>query len=93
MAYSIPTDEVREKTKGMLVVEMNMGQMLDDVIGITKGKCPVKFYGRAGGPVPMPEEILAQIENMVNDGIPTDVHPRDVWYDELVETLGLEFED
>ena len=82
-----------EKTKGMLVVEMNMGQMLDDVIGITKDKCPVKFYGRAGGPVPMPEEILEQIENMVNDGIPSDVHPRDVWYDELVETLGLEFED
>ena len=82
-----------EKCKGMLVVEMNMGQMLDDVMSITKGNCPVKFYGRAGGPVPMPEEILQQIENLAAEGVPADVHPRDLWYDELVKTLGLEFED
>ena len=81
------------KVKGMLVVEMSMGQMLDDVLRITRGKCPVKFYGRAGGPVPMPEEIFEQIEVMVDNGIPTDVHPRDVWYQELVETLGLKFEE
>jgi 2-oxoglutarate ferredoxin oxidoreductase subunit alpha len=82
-----------EKVKGMLVVEMNAGQMLDDVISLTKGKCPIKFYGRPGGVVPMPEEILAQIQDLTSQPVPADIHPRDVWYDELVAELGLVFEE
>ena len=47
-----------------LVVEMSMGQMVDDVKLHTQGQCPVAFYGRTGGVVPTPNEILAQIQNL-----------------------------
>jgi 2-oxoglutarate ferredoxin oxidoreductase subunit alpha len=45
----------------MLVVEMNAGQMLDDVKIAAGGQVPVEFYGRLGGVVPMPEEIYDAI--------------------------------
>ena len=48
----------------MLVVEMNTGQMLEDVRRITKGAVPVEFYGRMGGVMPFPDEILAEIQRM-----------------------------
>ena len=45
-------------------VEMSMGQMIDDVkLAISCSK-PVYFYGRTGGMVPMPADILAKIEEM-----------------------------
>ena len=44
-----------------LVVEMNAGQMLDDVKLAAGGPVPVTFYGRTGGMVPMPEEIYEEI--------------------------------
>lgn len=46
------------KTKGFLTVEMNAGQMVEDVRLSTSGKTPVEFYGRMGGIVPSPEEVL-----------------------------------
>ncbi|MFN8531607.1 MAG: 3-methyl-2-oxobutanoate dehydrogenase subunit VorB [Anaerolineae bacterium] len=51
-----------DQVKQMLVVEMNAGQMLDDVRLAVSGKVDVKFYGRMGGVIPMPEEILEAIE-------------------------------
>jgi 2-oxoglutarate/2-oxoacid ferredoxin oxidoreductase subunit alpha len=47
--------------RGLLVVEMNAGQMLDDVKIAAAGLAPVRFYGRMGGVVPFPEEILEAI--------------------------------
>jgi 2-oxoglutarate ferredoxin oxidoreductase subunit alpha len=44
-----------------LVVEMNAGQMLDDVRLAVAGHAPVRFYGRMGGMVPLPDEILEAI--------------------------------
>ena len=41
---------------------MNMGQMVDDVRLAVNGRVPVEFYGRTGGVIPTPAEILAQIE-------------------------------
>ncbi len=61
--------------------------------GITKNQCPIQFYGRAGGTVPLPEEVLKQIQLMVNDGIPADVDPRDLWFERLTAELGLTYED
>jgi 2-oxoglutarate ferredoxin oxidoreductase subunit alpha len=52
------------KVKGMLVVEMNTGQMLDDVRLAVQGKVPVEFYGRPGGVIPLPDEVLAEIHRM-----------------------------
>jgi pyruvate/2-oxoacid:ferredoxin oxidoreductase alpha subunit len=42
----------------MLVVEMNAGQMLEDVRLAVQGRCPVEFYGRMGGVIPLPDEVL-----------------------------------
>lgn len=45
-----------------LVVEMNAGQMVEDVRLAVEGKVPVYFKGRMGGMIPSPEEILSVIE-------------------------------
>jgi len=54
-------DLIPKTCKGILVVEMSMGQMLDDVLISNKGRHRVGFYGRAGGMVPDPEEIVEAI--------------------------------
>lgn len=71
--------ELSKRLKGLLVVEMNAGQMLDDVLSITRHQIPMEFYGRMGGILPMPEEIEAEIERMVTEPIPMAGHPRDRW--------------
>ena len=48
--------------KAFLTVEMNMGQMVDDVRLAVNGRRPVEFFGRTGGVIPTPVEVLAQIE-------------------------------
>ncbi|MHB1419301.1 MAG: 3-methyl-2-oxobutanoate dehydrogenase subunit VorB [Bacillota bacterium] len=48
--------------KGVLVVEMNAGQMVDDVRLAMEGRVPVRFFGRTGGVVPSVKEIMGQIE-------------------------------
>ncbi len=47
--------------KEYLVVEMNMGQMVDDVRLCVEGRRPVEFFGRCGGVIPTPAEVLEQI--------------------------------
>ena len=54
--------ELADRASGCLVVEMNAGQMIDDVKLAIGGQIPVRFYGRMGGVVPMPDEILTAIE-------------------------------
>ena len=46
---------------------MNTGQMLDDVLRTTAGRLPVEFYGRLGGVVPFPDEILDEIRRWRKD--------------------------
>ncbi len=46
-------------------VEMSMGQMVDDVRLAVNGKKPVYFFGRTGGVIPSPAEVLEQIEKMM----------------------------
>ncbi len=53
-----------DKVSKFLVVEMNMGQMVDDVKVATDCRRPVEFFGRTGGVIPTPNEILAKIEEM-----------------------------
>ncbi len=52
------------KVKGMLVVEMNLGQMVEDVKLAVCGKTPVEFYGRSGGGIPEVDEILKLVSKM-----------------------------
>lgn len=62
--YPFPEKRLREvaaNAAALLVVEMNAGQMLEDVrLSVNIG--PVYFYGRMGGVIPMPDEILNAIE-------------------------------
>ncbi|MDT3739912.1 MAG: 3-methyl-2-oxobutanoate dehydrogenase subunit VorB [Candidatus Kapabacteria bacterium] len=58
--FPFPTkiyNEVAGRVKGILDVEMNAGQMVEDVRLSVNGKTPVEFYGRMGGMIPSPEEI------------------------------------
>lgn len=47
--------------KSLLVVEMNAGQMVHDVREFIGGQVPVRFAGRMGGIIPVPEEIEEQV--------------------------------
>ncbi|MGE5672353.1 MAG: 3-methyl-2-oxobutanoate dehydrogenase subunit VorB [Mycobacterium leprae] len=51
--------------KAFLDVEMSAGQMIDDVKLSIMGRAPVHFYGRMGGMVPTPREVLIQIEKVL----------------------------
>lgn len=64
--YPFPTEALKkyaEKVKGMLSVEMSAGQMVEDVRLAVNGKVPVEFYGRMGGIVPSPEEVVDALES------------------------------
>jgi 2-oxoglutarate ferredoxin oxidoreductase subunit alpha len=49
----------------MLSVEMNTGQMVEDVRLAVNGKIPVEHYGRFGGMVHSPKEVLAAFEEKI----------------------------
>ncbi len=48
--------------KNVLVVEMSKGQMLTDVQLSLEFKKPINFFGRTGGVIPTPDEVLSQIK-------------------------------
>ncbi len=58
-----PLAELAERVNRFLVVELNAGQMLEDVRLAVGSDVSVKFLGKMGGLVPMPDEVLAQIED------------------------------
>ena len=49
-----------------LSVELNMGQMVQDVRLAVNGRASVDFFGRTGGVLPTPEEVLAAIEALAS---------------------------
>ena len=51
-----------DTAKAYLSVEMNMGQMVNDVKLAVECRRPVHFFGHTGGIVPTPAEVLAQIK-------------------------------
>lgn len=57
--------ELAQQVKGILTVEMNAGQMVEDVRLAVEGRCPVRFYGRMGGVIPLDDEILPVLEELV----------------------------
>ena len=46
-------------------IEMSMGQMLEDVERSVLGRCPVQWYGKCGGEVPTPEEVMSVVKETV----------------------------
>jgi len=66
--WPYPQPRLRELAagkRGILVAEMSAGQMLEDVRLAVEGRCPVAFYGRTGGVMPLPDEILDALQLMV----------------------------
>jgi 2-oxoglutarate ferredoxin oxidoreductase subunit alpha len=69
--WPFPVDALKAtvgKAKAYLSVEMNMGQMVDDVRLVVEGAAPVEFYGRTGGVIPTPAEVLDKIRE-INEGL------------------------
>ncbi len=54
-----------EGKKGVLVVELNAGQMVEDVRLAIHDRLPVEHFGRMGGIIPSPEEVVDALEEKI----------------------------
>ena len=81
-------DALVPQAKAFLVVEMNNGMMLDDVLKIVKGRKAVEFHGRMGGMVPYPDEIEDEIVALAAGRFSLEDSPRDRWLSRLEEKIG-----
>jgi 2-oxoglutarate/2-oxoacid ferredoxin oxidoreductase subunit alpha len=66
--FPFPTkiiESFASKVKGFLAVEMSMGQMVEDVRLAVNGKTKVEHFGRVGGIVHSPEEVLQALEQKI----------------------------
>jgi len=59
-------ESVAERATQVMVVELNNGQMLEDVRLALEGKKPVDFYARVGGNVPSVDELIENIEQQMS---------------------------
>lgn len=62
--------ELSHRVKGILVVELNAGQMIEDVRLAAESRVPIFHYGRMGGNVPNPQEVLDQMLKHFPDANP-----------------------
>lgn len=65
--WPFPVKEINEAAKSakkLLSVEMSMGQMIDDIKLAINCSKPVEFFGRTGGVIPTPAEVLAEIKKV-----------------------------
>jgi 2-oxoglutarate/2-oxoacid ferredoxin oxidoreductase subunit alpha len=69
--FPFPTKAIQEmlgNIKGILCVEMSAGQMVEDVRLAVEGKVPVEHYGRMGGIVHSPQEVVEALEQKIIGG-------------------------
>ena len=67
--YPYPTKEIQRlvpQLKSIMSVELSAGQMVEDVRLAVNGKIPVNFFGRLGGIVPSPEEVLDAFKQSIS---------------------------
>lgn len=67
--FPFPTKRLQElsgQVKSMMTIELNLGQMVDDVRLAVNGACPVGFYGRQGGNIFTPDEIVDEFKKFNN---------------------------
>jgi 2-oxoglutarate ferredoxin oxidoreductase subunit alpha len=57
--------QLADQLKLIVSVELNSGQMIEDVRLAVNGKVPVEYYGRLGGMMPTPECIVEHLENLI----------------------------
>jgi len=65
--FPFPAKEIAalaKRVKALLVVELSLGQMVEDVERMAAGACPVRFHGRTGGVVITPAEVLGAIQRL-----------------------------
>lgn len=68
--WPFPTEAIArmaEGKKGMLAVEINAGQMVEDVRLAVNGRIPVEHFGRLGGIVPEPNEIVEALKTKLKN--------------------------
>lgn len=57
--------DLADRVKGFLSVEMSAGQMVEDVRLSVNGRVPVEHFGRYGGVIPAPDEVLTALEELI----------------------------
>jgi len=65
--YPFPAERIAraaQTARAILVAELSAGQMLEDVKLAVLERVPIHFFGKMGGVVPMPDEILAEIRQI-----------------------------
>jgi 2-oxoglutarate ferredoxin oxidoreductase subunit alpha len=82
--------EAAEHARGVLVVELSAGQMVEDVRLAIEGRQPVMFSGRTGGMVPTPGEVADALRRLY--ALTPDIAMRDDHAEEMVELGGGELE-
>ncbi len=60
--------DLAKKVKGMLVVEMNMGQMIEDVQLAAGCNIPIEHFGHVGGIIPAPDEVVEVLKKKLIGG-------------------------
>ncbi len=69
--FPFPKREIElmvQRVNGILSVEMNAGQMVEDVRLAVNGRVPVEHFGRFGGIIPTPDEIVEALEQKIIGG-------------------------
>lgn len=64
---SLRISELADRVKGFLSVEMNSGQMIEDVRLAVNGKVKAEHYGRMGGMIHSPEQVLCGLHEFLVD--------------------------
>ena len=62
-------NKLGQKVKGILSVEMSAGQMIEDIQLAVAGKVNVEHFGRYGGVIPAPDEVLSALEQFISGGL------------------------
>jgi 2-oxoglutarate ferredoxin oxidoreductase subunit alpha len=68
--FPFPEERVREAAdvshcNVVASIEMSMGQMVEDIERCVQGKRPVHWFGKCGGDVPTPEEVVDFIHTLL----------------------------
>jgi len=69
--FPFPVNQIKEMTgkiKGILSIEMSAGQMIEDIKLAVEGKIKVEHYGKMGGIIPSPAEVLEALEQKIIGG-------------------------
>lgn len=69
--FPFPNEEINklaDQVKGFLAIEMSAGQMIEDVKLAVEGKAKAEHFGRFGGVIHSPEEILQAMEQKIIGG-------------------------